>query len=155
MNARKFISQYNTDGVVRFAAEQGIQLPNDPAVAEDFLEQAYAQDPMLVFKKIKELHPHGAFMYNAMEYNNKTDGHNNCDCSKCKVKRRFKNFTEDDVDTYMDEAGNVFDKGVQRGKEIAGSFFGNNNQKDHSREMLTYGALVFVGIVIGYAFAKK
>lgn len=160
MSIKKFIAQNNTQGVVDFAAKNGVAIPANADVAEDFLDQAMAQDPVAVLAAMKDLHPHGKFLYSSFNANGngpQMPGKADCNCASCKSKKGHRNFTEGEVDEYVKQSEGAFTRGIEKGKEMATNVFGGlqNYYKDHSKEILTYGGLLLVGIVIGYHYGRK
>ena len=150
MTTAEFIAKENTAGVVAFAKKNGIELPNDPQYAYDFLRQNWDRDPEAIKEAMSELHPHANFLgLDSMGYNNSAP------------RKKYRNFSAGQFDDMDSDAMSIMERGINKGKEIASSLLNGNNQnnnngpvKDHTKEILTYGAVLLAGIFIGKFLMK-
>lgn len=144
----EFIAQNNPQGVASFAKEHGYDISATPEAAYSFLVQAWDSDKQAVLAKMKELHPHGNYLF--------TDAINKCDtgacsCKTCRSRKRFKNFQ--DVEQYAEEVGQMMKESANQVKETITPIV--QDPKDHTKEILTYGAVLLAGIFIGKYLIKS
>lgn len=152
MTAAEYIAKENTPGVVAFARKHGYQISNDPREAHEFLRQAWESDPEAVKAAMTELHPHANFMGGIGHVDQR---------SMSRLKKRYRNY---DGNQYSEDTGesdimDILERGIDKGRQMATNLFSSNNNpnqpaKDHTKEILTYGAVLLAGIFIGKFLMK-
>lgn len=156
----KLIAEQNTTGVVEFARQNGHDIPNDPRYAYEYLCQAFESDPKRVMKAMSWLHPHAQYI----ETPKKKGKFNNFDFSQYDP-----NETDD---SFHNEALEMLERGWNYGRQSASSAMNQMGvsapnmsanglasgatqlMRDHSKEILTYGAVLLAGIFIGKFLMK-
>lgn len=144
----EFIAQNNPQGVSSFAREHGYDIAATPEAAYGFLVQAWESDKQAVLAKMKDLHPHGSYLF--------TDAMNSCTtkschCKACRSRKKFNNF--EDVEVYAEEVAERLKDSANQVKETITPIV--QNPKDHTKEILTYGAVLLAGIFIGKYLIKS
>ncbi len=151
MSPAEFIAQNNPDAVVAFARQHGHQISNDPREAYAFLKAAWDTDPEAVKAAMPMLNPLANF----------SGGQLNTTPRAVRRISRYRHFDGSQYDDQGEESDfmDILERGINKGKEMASSMFNNNNntnqnQKDHTKEILTYGAVLLAGIFIGKFLMK-
>lgn len=153
LNPAQFVAVHNPQGVISWANSIGYNISGDANTLYQWLEERYTENPTATALKIRELHPHMLILKDAIGEKEK-QAPKQIVIKLASRTKTVRNFTEvTDGDGYAQQVTDLVNTGYEEGVNAVNTF-ANNNNKDHTNEMLKLAGAFIAGAIVVKLFSK-